>query len=469
MDATSMDLVTGSLGHLARIRDARSARASSWDQTGRNQDGWVIGPGESRVIADLEGPGCIKHIWMSLFCQRPLGPTLVPPELTEELAPILDMNNALGLQWEIRDPDLYRKVLLRITWDEQPHPSILVPLGDFFGIGHSLPAAYASLPFVVSVRSEEAFKFGGNAGLNCYLPMPFGGRALMEVVNENDLPCGLYFHVDYELYRQPLSSDVGYLHAQWRRENPCEGWAPDIQVNSPEVNIPNLDGVGNYTILDVIGTGHYVGCNLSVFHRQGTWWGEGDDMMFVDGEEWPPSIHGTGGEDYFGHAWGMQPVAFPMCGSIVHESQVPGYQVSYRFHLVDPVHFSQSLRVTMEHGHANHLSDDWSSTAYWYQSLPSRPFGIPPVSERLPHRPEAAGPRPPATTPHGDLSRVAEERRRLWLSRFEAYLADRRRSNDRRAEESRLRATHNVRFAADLRRRYLDHTPLASDEDEGGA
>ena len=154
------------------------------------------------------------------------------------------------------------------------------------------------------------------------------------------------------------------------------------RVNSPEVNnVTNLKGEGNYTVLDVEGTGHYVGCNLTVKHYQGSWWGEGNDMFFIDGEEYP-SLNGTGTEDYFNHAWGMQRNAFPFFGTIVHEGDTDGFHVSYRFHITDPVRFEKRLRVTIEHGHANHLSDDWSSTAYWYQTLPTaKPLTILPVEE----------------------------------------------------------------------------------------
>lgn len=159
-----------------------------------------------------------------------------------------------------------------------------------------------------------------------------------------------------------------------------------MQTNCPEVNnVTNFKGEDNYTVLDVEGTGHYVGCNLTVKHYQGSWWGEGNDMFFIDGEEYP-SLNGTGTEDYFNHAWGMQKNAYPFFGTIVHESDTDGFQVSYRFHITDPVRFEKSLKVTIEHGHANHLSDDWSSTAYWYQTLPtSKPLTILPVEERLPN------------------------------------------------------------------------------------
>ena len=123
----------------------------------------------------------------------------------------------------------------------------------------------------------------------------------------------------------------------------CPGWGPDVQTNSPEVNnVTNFKGEGNYTVLDVEGTGHYVGCNLTVKHYQGSWWGEGNDMFFIDGEEYP-SLNGTGTEDYFNHAWGMQRNAYPFFGTIVHEGDTDGFQVSYRFHITDPVRFEKSL------------------------------------------------------------------------------------------------------------------------------
>jgi len=215
--------------------------------------------------------------------------------------------------------------------------------------------------------------------------MPFQKRARFEIINENDVPFILYFYLDFELYKHPLGEDTAYFHASWHRENPCKGWGPDIQVNSPEVNsVSNLTGEGNYLLLETEGAGHYVGCNLTVRHFQGSWWGEGDDMIFIDGEK-EPSIVGTGTEDYFNHAWGMQRNAYPFYGTIVHEGDTDGFQVSYRFHITDPIRFEKSIKVTLEHGHANHLSDDWSSTAYWYQTLPtSKPLSILSVEQRLP-------------------------------------------------------------------------------------
>ena len=376
----------GAFANLTHVRDARNGRISSWDQNGKNHDYWLIPPNESVTLGEIFGPGCIKHIWMTSFCRKSAFPGLITPEDNSRVAPVNEIAPPLGIVWDARDPDYYRKALIRITWDHQDCPSVLVHFGDFFCIGHSMPVTFNSLPIQVSVNPAEERVFGGAASVSSYFPMPFNEHAKVEIVNENDKPFGLYFHIDYELYKESLGKDTAYFHACWKRCLPCEGWGNDLQTNSPEVNsVSNLSGEDNYVLLETEGEGHYVGCNLSVKHFQGSWWGEGDDMFFIDGEKFP-SIIGTGTEDYFNHAWGMQQGNHSLyCGSILHERDLPeAYQVAYRFHIEDPVHFKKSIKVTMEHGHANHLSDDWSTTAYWYQTLPTKPFGIQSVEERIP-------------------------------------------------------------------------------------
>ncbi|WP_083441290.1 glycoside hydrolase family 172 protein [Nitriliruptor alkaliphilus] len=436
-----------------RRTTARTARVSSFDHSGGNEDAWVIQPGETAVLADLEGPGCITHLWFTQTCRRILGPGLIDPG--QQGVAMLEIHNALGTNWEVMDPDYYRKIVLRIYWDDEEEPSVHAPLGDFFCVGQSIAGDFTSLPFTVSVKEEERNTFGGPAALNCYLPMPFQRRCRIEVENQNDVAYFQYFYVDYELYQEDLPDDTLYFHAHWRRQNPCDGWGPDIQVNSPEASVPNLDGADNYVILETEGAGNYIGCNLAVAHFQGSWWGEGDDMIFIDEDVWPPSLHGTGAEDYFGHAWGMQRTAHPMNGTIVHEADVPGYQNSYRFHLADPVRFERRIRVTIEHGHANHLADDWSSTAYWYQTLPSPRLRLPGVEDRLPSRPE--WPERPATRAHDETRLTDDQRtqRARHRERFDQFRADREAWLERRAEDSRQRARRNVEYAADLRRRWL--------------
>jgi hypothetical protein len=442
------------LGRAAKRRAARSARVSSWDQRGGNEDCFVITPGETAVLADLEGPGAVTHLWFTQTSRRVLGPGLIDPRRTG--VAFLELNNALGLNWEVTDPDYYRKVVLRMYWDGQEHPSVVAPLGDFFCVCNSLAGNFASLPFTVSVKEGENLRFGGAAALNCYLPMPFGSHARIEVENQSEIPYVQYYYVDYELYAEPLPDDVLYFHAHWRRENPCDGWGPDLQVNSLETQVPNLDGRGNYVILETEGAGNYIGCNHAVTHFTGTWWGEGDDMIFIDGDEWPPSMHGTGGEDYFNQAWGMQRNAFPMNGTVVHEDDAPGYQVSYRFHLADPIRFDERIRVTMEHGHANHLADDWSSTAYWYQTLPSPLLDIPPVGLRLPRRAEVP-PRDDLAVPDPTgLDEAYAARYQQRDARLAEFMAQRAEWFAQRAERTRERQTANAEQARKIRAAWLE-------------
>jgi hypothetical protein len=333
---------------LAVLHDnEKTGRFSSWDTTGRNADAWNIEPGASAVLADIKGPGAITHIWMT-------------------------------------QGDHYRECLLKITWDNAKRPSVLVPLGDFFGLGHSIVNSYQSLLFTASTAKNNQFNEG--CALNCYIQMPFSERALVELVNESSEPHGQYFYIDYETYNKP-QPDAAYFHAEFRRTNPFGGWGHEVQVNSAEANIVNkgkLAWDNNYVILQTKGKGHFIGCNLSVTNFQGTWWGEGDDMIWVDGYKWPPDLHGTGSEDYLNQAWGMQRNAFLRNGSSIFENDTDGYQTSYVFHIENPVRFEKEIKVTIEHGHGNHLANEMSSVAYWYAAKAAPAVTPPAVAKRLP-------------------------------------------------------------------------------------
>jgi hypothetical protein len=333
----------------AVLKHARSGRCSSWDVDGRNRDAWRIAPGETRVLADVKGPGAITHLWMT-------------------------------------QGNHYRECLLRITWDRASKPSVLCPLGDFFGLGHGIVNSYQSQLFTASCRPELANRFNQGCALNSYAWMPFKERALVELINESKEVHNQYFYVDYEQFEQ-AREDAGYFHAEFRRANPFGGWGHEITVNTPPANIVNkgrLAWNNNYVILETRGQGHYIGCNLSVTNFQGTWWGEGDDMIWVDGYKWPPDLHGTGSEDYLSQAWGMQDNAFLRNGSSIYERHTNGYQTSYVFHLENPVRFQQEIKVTIEHGHGNHLANEMSSVAYWYADRPTASVMPPPVAKRLP-------------------------------------------------------------------------------------
>lgn len=311
---------------LPRRKPYTAYRISSYDTTGGNDDRLHIPAGATVTLAQIEGAGAITHLWFTIAAE----------------------------------PFYAKKIILRMYWDGSPDPCVEAPLGDFFGVGHGLDRNWWSLPFTVTSRGRAR---------NSFILMPFNHSARIEVTNEGEHEIGaFYYYVDYRLYDRPPAERMPVFHAKYTQK------------------MPNRPGDPNYVVLDAEGGGHYIGCALSVLNRKRGWWGEGDDMIYVDGEQ-RPSLHGTGTEDYFSDAWGFRPASGPFYGVVMQEE---GYDAGdkasvYRFHLADPIPFRRSLRVTIEHGHANDRGDDWSSVAYWYQLDPHKPFGsIPPVKERLP-------------------------------------------------------------------------------------
>lgn len=438
------------MGGLTQAKNAVFARASSWDQTGGNKDYWLLEPGKTTVLTEIEGPGSIKHIWMTTFCKKIIGPSIMDPALEYYLTACTDVMPVIGVNWEMNDPEYYRKVLLKITWDDEPGPGVLVPLGDFFGVGNCMPGNYSSMPFTVSVNPENLYRYGAPCAMNCYFPMPFNKKAKVEIVNENERPVGIYFMIDYELYPKNDVKELLYFHASWQRNNPCDGWAPELPANCPEINQQtNLTGEGNYVLLETKGKGHFVGCNLSVIMYQGICWCEGDDMIFIDGDT-IPTVNGTGVEDYFNHAWGIQKDSHLFCGSIVNARDVPNVQIAYRFHIADPIYFNESIKVTMEHGHANHLSDDWSSTAYWYQTLPAPKLEILPADRRLPNRIQKPG-EPEGAYPV--LTREQEEASRAYIERKEKYIREKMFYLEQNMARTKGSSAANIQHARKMRQR----------------
>ena len=312
------------LQNLSRHQDFISKRISSFDRTGGNNDRLNIPPGETVTLAEIEGPGIIHHIWVTISAESFYG----------------------------------RKIVLRMYWDGENAPSVEAPIGDFFGVGHGLNRNFSSVP--ISCSSEGRAR-------NCYWHMPFRRSARITATNEGAQTVGaFYYYIDYRELSD-LPRDTPYFHAQYRQEMPC---LPDR----------------NYLICEASGRGHYVGCNLSILQRAMGWWGEGDDMIYVDGEEFP-SLYGTGSEDYFCDAWGMREDENLFYGCPLQESDflVGSKATVYRYHIPDPIPFKKSIRVTIEHGHANNRADYYSSVGYWYQSEPHRPYSaLPPVEKRIP-------------------------------------------------------------------------------------
>ena len=325
------------LENLSQLRNCRRRRESSYDRTGGNTDSVEVAPGAAHVMADLSGAGVVRHIWIT----------------------------AMG-----QDEHLLRKACLRIWWDGAQEPSVDVPLSDFFGCGFGDTRNFASLP--VSMMPQDG------KGMNCFFPMPFRRAARIEVLNESEQPISHFFYyVDWEAHDE-LPPDQAYFHAVFNRENPCAGIS-DAGMSNWDYQMEGLNpgGEENYVVLDVEGRGHYVGCVVSIHNLrvtdQNNWYGEGDDMFFIDGAA-QPTLHGTGTEDYFLTAWGpKQAFAGPYAGLVMPGGLNYSGRISmYRFHVEDPVMFDASLRFSIEHGHANRRSDDWSSVAYYYLERPGK-------------------------------------------------------------------------------------------------
>jgi len=343
------------LAGLPKQKDYVQKRASSYDRTGGNFDLRRLPTGETLTLLDDSGPGMITHIWITL---------------TDD------------------NPDNLKALVLRMYWDGETNPSVEAPLGDFFGLGLGEYFLYHSIPLAV----------GPDRALNCFFPMPFNKSARITLTNESDHQVhAVFFNVDYQIYSHSLASDLLYFHAQYRQATPAKGATNRWKSNEDPLadGKKDPDGEGNYVWMEARGRGHFAGVTMSVLQNQDDWWGEGDDMFFIDGAT-SPSINGTGSEDYFlgAFGFGQTPFSYDLFGAPVKGGQTAGSRSSvYRFHLDSPIPFTKSMRATIEHGHANVRSDDYFSVAYWYQSEPHMAFPpIPPLRERMPRLYPVGGP-----------------------------------------------------------------------------
>jgi len=312
-------------GRLPYLKQSKLIQISSFDKTGGNNDRINLQVGEQATIAEMQGPGVITRIWITI---------------------------------DSRDPYFLRRILLRMYWDDEENPSVEVPVGDFFGTGFEYKQYISQYLGMTS------------GGYFCYFPMPFNKSARIEVDNQTEQEVyAFYYHIDYQQLEQPLDDEVAYFHAQWRRELHTD---------------PNK----NYLALEAEGRGHFVGLNMSMQGYKGNlWYLEGDEMVYVDGEKFP-SIYGTGTEDYFTSGWYFNRGEFsaPYHGLIVKNDSLARI-AAYRLHIGDTIPFKKSLRFTIEHGHGNTEVADFSSTAYWYQLEPHKSFPqIQKASLRIPLR-----------------------------------------------------------------------------------
>lgn len=315
-------------GAKCELKDGIAAAAAKTLGKGWKVNPYIyIEPNTTVEIANIEGPGIIQHIWMT-----PTG------------------------KW--------RSVILRIYWEGQQTPSVECPVGDFFA---SCWERYARLSsYAVCVNPGSAF--------NCYWQMPFAKNCRITLENIGQERVTYYYQIDYTLTQLPR--EISYFHAQFRRVNP-------------------LPYQGVYTILDgVEGQGTYVGTYLAWGSNNCGWWGEGEIKFYLDGDTEYPTICGTGTEDYFCGSYNFEcsishdryeKFCSPYSGlhQVIQPDGLYNSQQRfgmYRWHILDPIRFRERLKVTIQalgwrpDKRYLPLQDDLASVAYWYQSLPAKPF-----------------------------------------------------------------------------------------------
>jgi hypothetical protein len=260
------------------------------------------------------------------------------------------------------DADALRSLVIRAYWENQEHPSIECPLGDFMGFAHAKVMSYQS-----AVHSV-----GQKAALNIWLPMPFEKRAKVMLTNESKAKITVYYQVDYTI-GDVHPKGFGHLHVAFRRENPT------ILKKDFEI-LPKRKGVGRF-----------IGTVLGIRTLEGLWWGEGEIKIYKDGDTEFPTICGTGSEDYVCLSYGMQQTPFLYHGCSLNQD---GFISMYRWHLLAPIYWKQECRITIqqigccreqETGYGIYeRQDDWCATAFWYEPIPSAPLPVfPDVNARI--------------------------------------------------------------------------------------
>jgi hypothetical protein len=237
----------------ARAQNYKSLKQSSYDRTGRNRDSWSIPAGAVQEVFNAQGPGAISHIWFTIAA--PSG-------------------------------DHLKELVLRGYWDGNAKPSVEAPIGDFFGLNLNTYQIYQS----------EYLACSPARSLNCYFVMPYRQSARFTVTNDGKQDVNAFYsNIDY-LTVPSLPADHLYFHAQYRQSAPC------VTATGLGPNPVNPDGKLNYIYVEARGRGHLMGVTLGVLQNANGWWGEGDEMIFID-DEAKPAIIGTGSEDYFLGSW----------------------------------------------------------------------------------------------------------------------------------------------------------------------
>ena len=274
-----------------------------------------LDPGQEIELANLAGPGMVTYFYFT--------------DNSGSSRPAMKAGESGAY---------YPGLTLKVYWDDTKEPSVWVPLWDFFGAMDKTPIEYQSALLQINHRCFMS-----------HMPMPFSRRARFVLANDGDVRYSqsVAYGIDYEKNAE-YATEKSRFHCTWNRSNPTR------------------DGL--HTILDVHGSGHYVGNFLQVFTRYSGWWGEGDTIFYLDGEA---LTHTPGTEDEYGACWGFgHTFSYMNAGYIQNEA---GKNRMYRWYGTNPVRFQKSLKVVIQNqrneAHQQIPSkDDYTSVAYWYQN-----------------------------------------------------------------------------------------------------
>ena len=271
----------------------------------------ILEAGGSLVLAEIDGPGTIDRLWVAV-------------EGSET--------------W-------WRDIVLRIHWEGGDTPSVEAPIGDFFAVGPGARQSLSSLPMTVQA---------GGRSLTSYWSMPFASKALITLDNEGvNSTRVLAWEVDYRA--GSVGAEPMHFHARYG------------QVTG--------EGEQPMSALRASGKGHYVGMSVVVQATSPGNVAAGRIAFNVDGD----ASKGPGGEKllrYFGNMFGVNQHSTAYSGATLAEgSRVKARTSMYRFHVKDPIPFSETIEVTMERGPDNGRSDNLSAVAYWYQAGVATPSG----------------------------------------------------------------------------------------------
>ena len=317
---------------LTKIKNGvKSKQVSSFDKSGGNAD--FIGGIKNGVkydLLDVKGAGIVNRIWI----------TLAPPEA---------------------DKLSRYDIIIRMYWDGNAYPSVESPLGPFFGNGWNESYNFVTVPLSIAPGAGKSY--------NCYFAMPFSNGARIEIENLSGKDIQkLYYNINYTEMTQ-LPKNTGRFHAWFNKELTEALPEGENEWGLLGKQGMNKNGTGNYLFADIKGKGQFVGVNYYINCPTTMWYGEGDEMVFIDGDTLP-TLNGTGTEDFFNTSWSPKELfSHPFYGypRVNNETGWLGRTHVYRFFITDPVYFDKSCRFTIEHGHNNNLTLDLASVAYWYQ------------------------------------------------------------------------------------------------------